>query len=183
MRRLRADLRLHGVLFLTKRKFLQHSPNCKKTRNCRTGSHGGIHATNKTIEPQENETQVSHVLRDQLRLSRADLPGVPLASKNPMEGSMVGTGRFELPTPRTPSECSTRLSHVPTQDEPARASRFQGSCISLHRHRPRQPPRNPSRHGRRRQFSARVERTPPAGPSPSRRRTPPSARRGTAAPR
>ncbi len=24
---------------------------------------------------------------------------------------MVGTGRFELPTPRTPSECSTRLSH------------------------------------------------------------------------
>jgi hypothetical protein len=27
---------------------------------------------------------------------------------------MVGTGRFELPTPRTPSECSTRLSHVPT---------------------------------------------------------------------
>jgi hypothetical protein len=29
--------------------------------------------------------------------------------------SMVGTGRFELPTPRTPSECSTRLSHVPTQ--------------------------------------------------------------------
>jgi hypothetical protein len=28
--------------------------------------------------------------------------------------SMVGTGRFELPTPRTPSECSTRLSHVPT---------------------------------------------------------------------
>ena len=27
---------------------------------------------------------------------------------------LVGTGRFELPTPRTPSECSTRLSHVPT---------------------------------------------------------------------
>jgi len=23
--------------------------------------------------------------------------------------AMVGTGRFELPTPRTPSECSTRL--------------------------------------------------------------------------
>src|SRR5580692_2327639 len=30
------------------------------------------------------------------------------------EERMVGTGRFELPTPRTPSECSTRLSHVPT---------------------------------------------------------------------
>src|SRR5262249_32971224 len=34
--------------------------------------------------------------------------------------SMVGTGRFELPTPRTPSECSTRLSHVPTLIEPRR---------------------------------------------------------------
>jgi hypothetical protein len=34
-------------------------------------------------------------------------------------GTMVGTGRFELPTPRTPSECSTRLSHVPTRKEPA----------------------------------------------------------------
>ena len=31
---------------------------------------------------------------------------------------MVGTGRFELPTPRTPSECSTRLSHVPTVGKP-----------------------------------------------------------------
>src|SRR6202051_771890 len=30
---------------------------------------------------------------------------------------LVGTGRFELPTPRTPSECSTRLSHVPTRKE------------------------------------------------------------------
>src|ERR1051326_3434851 len=28
--------------------------------------------------------------------------------------NLVGKGRFELPTPRTPSECSTRLSHVPT---------------------------------------------------------------------
>ena len=27
---------------------------------------------------------------------------------------MVGTARFELATPRTPSECSNRLSHVPT---------------------------------------------------------------------
>ncbi len=32
---------------------------------------------------------------------------------------MVGTGRFELPTPRTPSECSTRLSHVPTWKDSA----------------------------------------------------------------
>src|ERR1051325_2904168 len=35
---------------------------------------------------------------------------------------LVGTGRFELPTPRTPSECSTRLSHVPTQDLRCRAA-------------------------------------------------------------
>src|SRR5215475_14421506 len=45
---------------------------------------------------------------------------------------MVGTGRFELPTPRTPSECSTRLSHVPTQSSrPGRAG-FWGSRSSLH---------------------------------------------------
>src|SRR5271157_1844053 len=40
---------------------------------------------------------------------------------------MVGTGRFELPTPRTPSECSTRLSHVPTQSSRfAAANRLRG---------------------------------------------------------
>ena len=43
---------------------------------------------------------------------------------------MVGTGRFELPTPRTPSECSTRLSHVPTQSSrSARRSRLLGSDL------------------------------------------------------
>ena len=36
---------------------------------------------------------------------------------------MVGTGRFELPTPRTPSECSTRLSHVPTRKGSASVQR------------------------------------------------------------
>jgi len=46
-----------------------------------------------------------------------------LKSKN----LMVGTGRFELPTPRTPSECSTRLSHVPTQGSRLIASRHLGS--------------------------------------------------------
>ena len=40
---------------------------------------------------------------------------------------MVGTGRFELPTPRTPSECSTRLSHVPTQLSRLRCSPAFGS--------------------------------------------------------
>ena len=37
----------------------------------------------------------------------------------PLDSEMVGTGRFELPTPRTPSECSTRLSHVPTWKDSA----------------------------------------------------------------
>src|SRR5215813_11764624 len=36
---------------------------------------------------------------------------------------LVGTGRFELPTPRTPSECSTRLSHVPTIEDPLSRNR------------------------------------------------------------
>ncbi len=40
------------------------------------------------------------------------------------KNELVGTGRFELPTPRTPSECSTRLSHVPT--EGPTASAFHG---------------------------------------------------------
>jgi hypothetical protein len=43
-------------------------------------------------------------------------PGpMPSPVKKCWNAKLVGTGRFELPTPRTPSECSTRLSHVPTQ--------------------------------------------------------------------
>jgi hypothetical protein len=42
------------------------------------------------------------------------------------EKRMVGTGRFELPTPRTPSECSTRLSHVPTGGRSAALSAVEG---------------------------------------------------------
>jgi hypothetical protein len=32
---------------------------------------------------------------------------------------MVGTARFELATPCTPSKCATRLRHVPTGEESA----------------------------------------------------------------
>jgi hypothetical protein len=39
---------------------------------------------------------------------------LPEISADKTYEELVGTGRFELPTPRTPSECSTRLSHVPT---------------------------------------------------------------------
>ena len=49
---------------------------------------------------------------------------------------MVGTGRFELPTPRTPSECSTRLSHVPTRSSRLRASRLFGVSIEFTPGRP-----------------------------------------------
>ena len=45
---------------------------------------------------------------------------------------MVGTGRFELPTPRTPSECSTRLSHVPTQSSRLTLEPAFGVVLSLH---------------------------------------------------
>src|SRR6478752_2640021 len=44
----------------------------------------------------------------------------------PLIREMVGTGRFELPTPRTPSECSTRLSHVPTGRNSQRQSLRMG---------------------------------------------------------
>ena len=45
---------------------------------------------------------------------------------------MVGTGRFELPTPRTPSECSTRLSHVPTRKESAQVAAEGVNTSILH---------------------------------------------------
>src|ERR1700693_4607445 len=46
---------------------------------------------------------------------------------------MVGTGRFELPTPRTPSECSTRLSHVPTRKDSTGATVAIRQLVSLQR--------------------------------------------------
>src|ERR1035438_8958052 len=59
---------------------------------------------------------------------------------------MVGTGRFELPTPRTPSECSTRLSHVPTQSSrSALANRLLGSeSVYTSKHRPGRPEKEQS---------------------------------------
>ena len=58
------------------------------------------------------------------------LDGIP---RNALILQLVGTGRFELPTPRTPSECSTRLSHVPTGEQirPERAGRGFEVTISL----------------------------------------------------
>src|ERR1700739_4691045 len=46
---------------------------------------------------------------------------------------LVGTGRFELPTPRTPSECSTRLSHVPTWKDSADSTSVLSQSVILQR--------------------------------------------------
>jgi len=72
----------------------------------------------------------SHIRQEAKRRAVASLDNVTITSqlgkwKNEAEErdkaislntrvKMVGMGRFELPTPRTPSECSTRLSHIPT---------------------------------------------------------------------
>src|SRR5262252_4724058 len=57
--------------------------------------------------------------------------GYACKSVNEKDRKLVGTGRFELPTPRTPSECSTRLSHVPTKKGPPGDSEGFGVACSL----------------------------------------------------
>ena len=63
----------------------------------------------------------------QYRFSKLYLQWLAVPSK-----LLVGTGRFELPTPRTPSECSTRLSHVPTRKD-STEQRSQRKTVSLRR--------------------------------------------------
>ncbi len=63
--------------------------------------------------------------------SRSGRRGNP-EPKRRTSGRMVGTGRFELPTPRTPSECSTRLSHVPTEGNSLPHGREWGSLKFYH---------------------------------------------------
>src|SRR6266851_5625617 len=59
------------------------------------------------------------------RLQKAVWPDLSKSKK----ARMVGTGRFELPTPRTPSECSTRLSHVPTGRNRPHAQKRRWGCL------------------------------------------------------
>ena len=77
------------------------------------------------VLPSNYRTKVSPSRFAGLKESR--IPGEAAAENDRKEGrrKLVGTGRFELPTPRTPSECSTRLSHVPTGRKPAASSRSQ----------------------------------------------------------
>ena len=79
-------------------------------------------------------TWSSNMGRD--RSDTAHLQGAEKKNYEKQKVRMVGTGRFELPTPRTPSECSTRLSHVPTEDPLRRRmgfilNRFYTSQMSL----------------------------------------------------
>jgi hypothetical protein len=75
----------------------------------------GQKAKRKAVESLDNVTITSHLAKWE-----AESKQHREVKKPNKDGEMVGTGRFELPTPRTPSECSTRLSHVPTEENPPR---------------------------------------------------------------
>ena len=73
-------------------------------------SHIRLEAKRKALESLDDVTFLAQIQQ------RALAVGEPTESQTAasVRVELVGTGRFELPTPRTPSECSTRLSHVPT---------------------------------------------------------------------
>jgi hypothetical protein len=83
-------------------------------------SHVRQEAKRRAVESLDNVTITSQL--EKWKEEAEERTKLELEQKKTKE--MVGTGRFELPTPRTPSECSTRLSHVPTRKEPA-ASHLQ----------------------------------------------------------
>jgi len=75
-------------------------------------SHIRLEAKRKALSSLDNVTFLA-------QLQERALPAVESEIRqaaNSVDVELVGTGRFELPTPRTPSECSTRLSHVPTKE-------------------------------------------------------------------
>ena len=75
-------------------------------------SHIRQEAKRKAVESLDNVTITSQLGKWEAEAKQRD------AKKPNNNGKfLVGTGRFELPTPRTPSECSTRLSHVPTEGD------------------------------------------------------------------
>ena len=73
-------------------------------------SHIRLEAKRKALESLDNVTFLAQIKHG--ALTGREPTESQTAGSVPVE--LVGTGRFELPTPRTPSECSTRLSHVPT---------------------------------------------------------------------
>ena len=90
-------------------------------------SHIRQEAKRKAVAALDNATITSQL--GNWKTNADDLKKVELKQNKSFK--MVGTGRFELPTPRTPSECSTRLSHVPTQSSRLGGAGF-GVSISLH---------------------------------------------------
>jgi hypothetical protein len=68
-------------------------------------------AKRKAVESLDNVPITSQLAK----WEAAAKPSTELKKQRNKGDTLVGTGRFELPTPRTPSECSTRLSHVPTR--------------------------------------------------------------------
>ena len=73
-------------------------------------SHIRQEAKRKAVESLDSRTITSQLAKWEALANQNREP----ETKEKKPKRMVGTGRFELPTPRTPSECSTRLSHVPT---------------------------------------------------------------------
>jgi hypothetical protein len=73
-------------------------------------SHVPQEAKRRAVESLDNDTITSQLERWEKRANQSR----EAENQETKSRRMVGTGRFELPTPRTPSECSTRLSHVPT---------------------------------------------------------------------
>src|SRR5690349_4349392 len=49
-------------------------------------------------------------------------------------GYLVGTARFELATPCTPSKCATRLRHVPTRGNQLNGRTSGRQCKGAHAH-------------------------------------------------
>jgi hypothetical protein len=64
--------------------------------------------------PKDDPALFNQSLRKFPKVCRSTANPSPKGKTRFDDIELVGTGRFELPTPRTPSECSTRLSHVPT---------------------------------------------------------------------
>jgi len=88
-------------------------------------SHVRQEAKRRALESLDNLTITSQLAKWEAKAEQRDV-------KKP-NNEMVGTGRFELPTPRTPSECSTRLSHVPTRKDSTDATAAMPAAVDLQR--------------------------------------------------
>jgi len=74
-------------------------------------SHVRQEAKRKAVAALDNVTITAQLPKWQAQAERSKRRETPENKGK----KLVGTARFELATPRTPSECSTRLSHVPTR--------------------------------------------------------------------